>query len=122
MNENTTLVTTYVINKTNQFITLSLLIGGSGQTATSNARLDNTQLFTGQAADVFDFQIGKNSELNSKKLIIATTVSDTSPDHNHTELIVRLKGGVVFREYPLSKEVDAGGSAVYYCEISFFQF
>jgi len=121
MADNTSLVTTYVVNKTNQFVMLTLLIGGAEQTGTSTVELD-TEILIEQGGDLFDFTIGKNKDLADRTLVISTTISDTSRETNHTELIVRLKGGVIFREYALSKEVDEGGKAIYFCEIDFFQF
>lgn len=122
MPDNTSLVTTYVVNNTNQFITLTLIIGGPEQTATSLIAIDDDIRLPDHAGDLFDYQLGHNNDLQGKKLKITTTITDTADDHNHTELIIRLKGGVLFREYPLSKEVEVDGSATYYAEISFYSF
>jgi len=120
--DHTSLVTTYVVNKTSQYVTLTLIVGGPGQTATSLVVLDETELLLAHPGDIFDYQIGKNKDLGGRTLKIVTTVTDTAENHNHTELIIRLKGGVIFREYPLSKEVNDNGSAVYNAEITFFSF
>ncbi|ETZ21765.1 hypothetical protein [Pedobacter sp. V48] len=122
MSDNTNLSTTYVVNKTTKIVTLTLLIGASGQTGNSLVRLDDGSLNVEASGDLFDFEIGANKDLGGKKLTITTTISDTAKDHNHTELIIRLKGGAVFREYALGKEVNENESAVYFCELNFFKF
>lgn len=124
MPDQTTLSTTYVVNSTQNFVRISLIIGGAEQTGESTIRLEDSEMLTDYKGDLYDFVIDRNQDLGGKTLYVISTISDTNndPSNNHTELTVRLKGGVIFREYPLSKVVAENGYATYICEINFYNF
>lgn len=117
----TALDTLYLVNKTNQKISLEIITGGIGQTSTITAEIDEDRIIDGVNSYLPETVIGNNKDLNDKTLIIACTVADTSRDTNYTELIVRIKGGISFREYTLFKNVEEEGDSVdYVCLIHFY--
>jgi len=104
-------------------VSLEIIIGAPGQTGNSLIRLDDETPIEDQHAGSYnETPIDSNKNLQGKTLWITTTISDTSRDTNYTEMIIRLRGGVVFREYHLSKTVDKEGDSVpYICAIEFFK-
>ncbi len=117
----TALDTLYLVNKTNQKISIEIITGGIEQTSTITAELDNQRIVDGINGYFPETIIGNNKELNGKTLIIACTIADTSRNTNYTELVVRIKGGISFREYTLFKNVEEEGDSVdYVCLIQFY--
>ena len=95
--------------------------GDKGQTSLTNVKLDNQVIIETQQGNVNKTPLGKNNELNGKKLKITTTISDTSRETNLTFVTIKVSGGFLPRTYPLFKLVDnEGDSADYYCVIEFF--
>lgn len=117
----TALDTLYLVDKTNQKISLEIITGGVEQTSTITAELNNQRIVDGVNGYLPEAIIGNNKELSGKTLIIACTIADTSRNTNYTELIIRIKGGISFREYTLFKNVEEEGDSVdYVCLIQFY--
>lgn len=116
----TALDTVYLVNDTSKLVTIEIIIGAAGQTASTTLELDDAILIDDQKGSLPEKEVGSNQTLNNKQLRIVSTVTDTAQDSNYTEMILRLRGGVVFREYTLSKTVDENGDSVpYLCVIHF---
>ncbi|SIS83695.1 hypothetical protein SAMN05421788_1011509 [Filimonas lacunae] len=118
----TALDTVYLVNDTGKDVSLEIIIGAIGQTASSSIELDDQVLIADQKGSLPEMKVGINQLLSNKELRVISTVTDTSQDSNYTEMILRLRGGVVFREYVLSKTVDENGESVpYLCIIKFYK-
>ncbi len=125
----TTLTTDYIVNGSDQLVTLELIIGAPGQTAKTVLKVDgnspkqstNGDLPASFSGGLNETKIDTNKNLSGKILEISTDVTDTSKETNHTELIVRLRGGKYgFTEYPLVLVVDNDGDdAMYKVTIKF---
>ncbi len=121
MEDRTSLDTLYLVNRTNQKVSLEIITGGIEQTSTINAEIDDIKVVDGVNGYLPETVLGKNKDLNGKILIVACTISDTSRNTNYTELILRLRGGMTFREYHLFATVENEGDSVsYICIIHFY--
>jgi len=118
----TDIVKTYILNRSSEEIKLSLIIGGIEQTGTSLVTLNEEMVLKDYPGDLHQKVIGQNDNLHLKKLNIITVITDTSPNHNHTDLYVLLEGGFVTKGYKMEEEVQPGASTVYTAEITFYQF
>lgn len=118
----TDLVKTYILNRSSDDIKLSLIIGGIEQTGTSLITLNEDMVLKDYQGDLHQKVIGQNDNLHLKKLNIITVVTDTSPNHNHTDLYVLLEGGFVTKGYKMEEEIQPGAATVYNAEITFYQF
>ena len=118
----TDIVKTYILNRSSEDIKLSLIIGGIEQTGTSLMTLNEDMVLKDYQGDLHQKVIGQNDNLHLKKLNIITVVTDTSPNHNHTDLYVLLEGGFVTKGYKMEEEVQPGATSVYTAEITFYQF
>ena len=119
--EKTTLDTLYIVNSSNNQITLEVNAGGQGQTSDMTIMLDDIIIVENLAGDFTETALGTNKQLNGKKLSIVATIADTSRETNLTSLTIHLKGGVAANDFPLSKTVDEeGDSEDYMCLIEFF--
>ncbi|SDG97074.1 hypothetical protein SAMN05421827_1142 [Pedobacter terrae] len=118
----TDLVKTYILNRSSEDIKLSLIIGGIEQTGTSLITLNEELILKDYQGDLHQKIIGQNDNLHQKVLNIITVITDTSPNHNHTDLYVLLEGGFVTKGYKMEEEVQPGASTVYTAEITFYQF
>lgn len=116
------IVKTYILNRSSEDIKLSLIIGGIEQTGTSLITLDEDLILKDHPGDLHQYVIGQNDNLHKKVLNIITVVTDTSPNHNHTDLYVLLEGGFVTKGYKMEEEVQPGATSVYTAEITFYQF
>lgn len=117
----TSLNTVYLVNG-NSELTLEIIIGAIGQTAKTVASIGKKIIVDDHSGSLNEMSIGKASELDGKVLYVNTIVSDTSRETNITEVILRLRGGVAFREYVLNKEVtEEGDSQPYDCIIEFIK-
>lgn len=120
-NAQTTLNTAYFLNDTKENITLNLLISVPGQTSTSIVSLDDIPINESPLkGDVF-ITLGSNAQLDKKVLRITTIVTDTSRESNQTGVDVKIKGGVLDKEYPLQAEVLNEGDSVFYSIIIRFK-
>lgn len=119
-NQKTSLDTLYFVNKTNKKISIEIITGGIGQTSTINASIDG--IFDENANGYLpETIINSNKNLEGKTLIISCTISDTSREINYTELRIRLKGGLLYAEYPLFASVENEGDTISYrCIIRFY--
>ncbi|CAN5266545.1 hypothetical protein BH11BAC5_BH11BAC5_27960 [soil metagenome] len=119
--EKTTLDTVYIVDGSNNNITLEVNIGDTGQTSNMTIMLDNQVITQNLRGDYNENILGTNTALNGKKLSIVANVADTSRDTNLTSLTIHLKGGPETHDLPLFKTVDEeGGSEDYICLIEFF--
>ncbi|WP_316738410.1 hypothetical protein [Pedobacter aquatilis] len=121
--EGTSLVRTYVLNRSAEDVKLSLIIGGIEQTGLSLITLDDVSIYKAYPGNLMHEVIGQNNNLGGKKLRVITAVTDTSPNHNDTDLMVLLEGGFVTNGYKLEKTTERDGETVIYTVIiSFYQF
>lgn len=119
--EHTALDTVYILDNSNNAVTLELILGAPGQTGLSHIMLDNVHLVTGHEGSVPEFAVGTSKKLNGQTLYITTIITDTSKDTNYCETIIRLRGGKRFNEYVLNKTVpEEGDTAVFTSVIEFF--
>jgi hypothetical protein len=119
--EKTTLDTVYIVDNSNNQVTLEVNAGEQGQTSDMTIKLDDTVIAEKIAGDFAEKPLGTNKQLNGKKLSIAATIADTSQETNLTSLTIHLKGGVSANDFPLFKTVDQNGdSEDYLCLIEFF--
>lgn len=119
--EKTTLDTLYLVDASDGMVTLEINIGDKGQTSDMTVMLGDTIIVKELAGDLLKTKLGKNKELNGKKLHIVASIADTSRESNLTSLTIHLKGGLSANDFPLSKTVDEEGeSEDYLCLIEFF--
>lgn len=120
--ESTALDTLYIVNDSNNQVTLAVNAGAQGQTSDMAITLDNKTIIKDLAGDFGETTLGTNMELAGKVLRVVATIADTSRDTNFTSLTIHLKGGQENSDFPLSKTVDQeGDSADYICRIEFFK-
>jgi len=118
----TTLDKLYIVNDSNNIITLEVNAGDKGQTSDMTITLDDKIIANEMAGDFNETALGTNKELNGKKLSIVATIADTSRETNQTSLTIHVKGGFRPETFPLSKEVSQEGDSVdYLCLIEFFR-
>ncbi len=117
----TVLDSLYFVNKSNRRVALEIITGGPGQTSSISVKIDDLIDIGDIHGNLPETIIGDNKTLNGKYLIIACSISDTSREINHTEMRIRLTGGIIFMEYPLFAKVDNEGDTVdYLCIIEFY--
>ncbi len=118
-----TLDTDYIVNSSDQFVTLEVIIGSVGQTGQTVLTIDDKSPQSVTIGDLPDSFVGgllpsridKNKNLDGKILKVKTSIVDTSRDTNNTELIVRVRGGKFgFKEYTLLSVVRVEGDDAYY--------
>ena len=120
--ENTALDTLYIVNASDNKITLEINVGAEEQTGDMTIKLDNDIIVENHAGDFPETTIGTNKSLNGKKLSIIATIADTSRKTNFTGLGIHLKGGITPNDFNLAKTVDEEGASVdYLCLIEFFK-
>lgn len=120
--ESTALDTLYIVDGSENDVTLEVNVGEAGQTSDMTIRLDNEVITENHAGDFPQQPLGTNQQLNGQKLSIVATIADTSRTTNFTSLTIRLTGGVAQNDFPLFKTVDSEGeSADYLCLIEFFK-
>ena len=120
--ESTALDTLYIVDDSNNQVTLEVNAGAQGQTSDMTIKLDNNSVAKNITGDFIETSIGTNRQLAGKVLRIVATIADTSRDTNFTSLTIHLKGGEENNDFPLSKTVSSeGDSADYICRIEFFK-
>ncbi len=120
--ESTTLDTLYIVDGSDNAVSLEIKAGAEEQTSDMTIRLDNTVVAENHAGDLPATALGTNKSINGKKLRIVATITDTSRKTNFTSLSIRLTGGISAISFDLSKTVDdEGASADYLCLIEFFR-
>jgi len=120
--DNTTLNTLYIIDGSDNDISLEVNAGAEGQTSDMTIKLNNSIVTENLSGDFVETALGTNKSLNGKKLNIVATIADTSRETNFTSLTIHLKGGTGPADFPLSKAVEEeGGSVDYLCIIEFFR-
>lgn len=118
----TTLDKLYIVNDSNNIVTLEVNAGDKGQTSDMTIKLDDKIIANELAGDFNETALGTNKELNGKKLSIVATIADTSRDTNLTSLTIHVRGGFSSETFPLSKEVEQEGESVdYLCLIEFLR-
>lgn len=118
----TALDTLYFVNGSNKNITLEAITGDVGQTSRMSIDLEGKEIVKNHNGSFPETVLGSNKELLGQTLTIVCTIADTSRNTNFTELRLRLKGGIIFQEYPLFAEVENEGDSVkYICIITFFK-
>ena len=121
MADKTSLNTVYLVTGSSP-VTLEIIIGAIGQTAKTIASIGKKIIVDDYKGSLPEKEIGNAEELDGRVLYINTIIADTSRDTNFTEMILRLRGGVTFREYVLNKEVKEEGDAQPYdCIIEFIK-
>lgn len=120
--ESTTLDTLYIVDGSDNAVSLEIKVGAEEQTSDMTIRIDNTVVVENHAGDLPVTALGTNNSVNGKKLRIVATITDTSRKTNFTSLSLRLTGGMSTDSFSLSKTVDEeGASADYLCLIEFFK-
>lgn len=120
--QRTALDTLYFVNGGNTPITLEIITGGINQTSTIHVKVEGLFDKPGIKGHLNRTPIGTNQTLNGKNLLIACSIADTSRETNYTELIVRINGGLFYKEYVLYATVENEGDVVSYaCIIRFFK-
>jgi hypothetical protein len=120
--ENTTLDTLYIVDGSDNAVSLEIKVGAEEQTGDMTIHLGNTVVAENHAGDLPAIVLGTNKSIHGKKLRIVATVTDTSRKTNFTSLSLRLTGGMDANSFSLSKTVDEeGASADYLCLIEFFR-
>lgn len=120
--ELTALDTLYILDGSDDVVTLEVNAGAAGQASDMSIELDGSSIADKLAGDFPETALGTNRELNRKRLRIVATIADLSRETNVTSLTVRLKGGPADTDFLLAKEVEEeGGSVDYICLIRFFQ-
>ncbi len=120
--EKTTLDTAYLVDGSNRPVTVEIIVGAPGQTATTDMILGDKNILRGKKGSIDEFTLDTNKTLNGKKLHITTVMVDTSRDTNNVEAIIRLRGGFKFIEYELFKVVkNEGDNAIFTAVIEFFK-
>lgn len=120
--EKTSLNTVYLLTSGSRPVTVEIIVGAPGQTSTTDVTIEEDIILKGAQGSIDEKEIGTNNTLDAKKMYITTVVTDTSPDTNYTESIIRLRGGIVFKEYHLFKTVpDDGDTAIFTSIIDFFK-
>lgn len=116
----TILNTVYVVDDSNNEVTLEVIAGEDGQQSDMDITLDN-KILADKIPDSFpETAIGKNKKLQRKTLRIRVIITDVLPDDsNVTSLTIILKGGGLDATFPLGKTVGQNGSAQYICKIEF---
>lgn len=118
----TALDTLYFVNSSNKNVTLEAITGGVGQKSRMTVTLEGQDVVRNFDGSLPETIIGSNKDLQEKALTVVCTIADMSRDTNFTELRLRLKGGIMFQEYPLFAEVENEGDSVkYVCLITFFK-
>ncbi len=120
--ERTTLDTLYILDGSDNEVTLEVNAGAAGQASDMSIELDGSTVVDKLAGDFSETVLGTNKEMNRKRLRIVATIADLSRETNVTSLTVRLKGGPADTDFLLAKEVEQEGASVdYICLIRFFQ-
>ena len=119
MEPKTTLSTIYVVSNSSDEVTLDLIVKPEGQTATSEIKLDSVVLSDDETGSVYDFPIGPNAGIKDRKMVISTTISNTTDEEVEQELVININGGVIPFSDTLGNTVDAGDSETYYIEVDF---
>ncbi|MFT3748658.1 MAG: hypothetical protein QM768_10090 [Agriterribacter sp.] len=120
--ESTTLDTLYIIDGSDNNVTLAVKVGDKGQTSDMTIKLNDKVITENHAGDLDTTVLGTNKMLDGKKLSVVATIADTSRETNLTSLKIQIKGGMDPVEFPLSKTVEEeGASADYLCLIEFFK-
>jgi hypothetical protein len=118
----TALDTLYFVNGSNKNVTLEAITGDVGQKSRMSIDLDGKEIAKNHDGSFPETVLGSNKDLLAQTLTIVCTIADTSRNTNFTELRLRLKGGIIFQEYPLFAEVENEGDSVkYICIITFFK-
>lgn len=113
--------TLYLVNSTENDITLEVLMGGQGQSFDFTITLDDKTLASHTTRNFPEKVIGTNSNLNGKVLRIVGTIMDLSRTTNLTSLTILLKGGRNNKKFELIKNVANEGDVVdYMCRFEFF--
>lgn len=110
----TSLNTGYLVNSSDSIVTVEIIIGSMGQHGRTHVELTDgifTHDFDGSLPET---NLATNFQLRDKHLIISSVIQDLSDQSNLTELILRLRGGVVFREYHLSNIAEEDKKAIEY--------
>jgi hypothetical protein len=119
---NIALDTLYIVDGSDNAVSLEIKVGAEEQTSDMTIHLDNTVVAENHAGDLPATVLGTNKSINGKKLRIVATITDTSRKTNFTSLSLRLTGGMSTDNFSLSKTVDEeGASADYLCLIEFFR-
>ncbi|MFT4015315.1 MAG: hypothetical protein QM668_00015 [Agriterribacter sp.] len=120
--ESTTLDTLYIVDGSDNNVSLAIKVGDKGQTSDMTIKLDDKVITENHPGDFDTTVLGTNKMLDGKKLSITATIADTSREINLTCLKIQLTGGMDAVAFPLSKTVDEeGASADYLCLIEFFK-
>lgn len=118
----TALDTLYMVNDSDNTITLEVITGPEGQTSDTTIEIDDATIAENHAGNFPSTEIGSNKALEGKLLTVICNIADTSQDTNFTEMKVLLGGGISDHEFPLSATVDSPGDSVNYtCIIKFFK-
>ena len=93
-------------------ILLDVLIGDAGQSPDYTVRLNTKKLLDHSKVSVKNFDLGRDKDIENKKLRINGNISDASKDTNLIELTVKVKGGVEDFKKKFTVTVDNEGEVV----------
>src|SRR5688572_4334549 len=109
--ETTTLSTSYMTDADTS-IEVEIITGGIGQSAVSEVWLDSERIES-DVSGSFKY-VNNSNTLRNFKLNIYTIITDTSDEHNYTEVGLHISGGVSNFYNRLHKEVATQGESVFY--------
>ena len=112
-----TATATYAVNDNDQVV-IDVLVGDA-QPGGSTVLLGTTQLAMGGDA-LTNVPIGKGSDIRGKKLVVATEVTDKSPDTDRTSTQITVKGGAAPKNISQSQLASKKGEIVSYVTVISF--
>lgn len=109
----------YKINDSDKEIQVKVIPGDTGQSATTEAWLDDQSILKNHDGPLDWMTIGTNRSLRGKYLDLYTSVTDVPGKPDLTSFDFRLRGGVSPYKYYAEKTVTTQGASVLY-KISIF--
>ena len=109
----------YKINNSDKEIQIKVIPGDTGQSATTEAWLDDKSILKNHDGPLDWFTIGTNLAVRGKYLDVYTAVTDVPGQPDKTSFDFRIRGGVSPYKYYAEKTVTTQGASVLY-KISIF--
>ena len=109
----------YKINNSDKEIQIKVIPGDTGQSATTEAWLDDKLILKKHDGPLDWLTIGTNQSLRGKYLDLYTSVTDIPGKPDQTSFDFRIRGGVSPYKYYAEKTVTTQGASVLY-KISIF--
>ena len=112
-----TATATYAVSDNDQVV-VDVLVGDA-QPGGSTVFLGTVQLITG-GVTLTNVPIGKGSDIRGKKLVVATEVTDKSPDTDRTSTQITVKGGAAPKTIGQAQVAAKKGEIVSYVTVISF--